>query len=89
MISLQEIARWRSRAPWSNDLMVEQDFLISQAVAAIFEDPFLKGQLAMRGHPKTPLRSSARCSCRICDPYALSHRANAWAVEVFGRAFFP
>ncbi len=29
--------------------MVEQDFLISQAVAAIFEDPFLKGQLAMRG----------------------------------------
>lgn len=29
--------------------MVEQDFLICQAVAAIFEDKFLKGQVAMRG----------------------------------------
>lgn len=29
--------------------MVEQDFLICQAVAAIFEDEFLNGQVAMRG----------------------------------------
>lgn len=29
--------------------MVEQDFLICQAVAAIFEDKFLKDQVAMRG----------------------------------------
>lgn len=29
--------------------MVEQDFLICQAVAAIFEDGFLKDQVAMRG----------------------------------------
>lgn len=29
--------------------MVEQDFLICQAVAAIFEDKFLKTQVAMRG----------------------------------------
>ena len=29
--------------------MVEQDFLLSQAVAAIFEDKFLQGQVAMRG----------------------------------------
>ncbi|MFP5466616.1 MAG: nucleotidyl transferase AbiEii/AbiGii toxin family protein [Gammaproteobacteria bacterium] len=29
--------------------MVEQDFLICQAVAAIFEDKFLKSQVAMRG----------------------------------------
>lgn len=29
--------------------MVEQDYLLSQAVAAIFEDDFLKGQVAMRG----------------------------------------
>lgn len=49
MISAQELAQWRPLAPWSSDLMVEQDFLISQAVAAIFEDKFLKGQVAMRG----------------------------------------
>ena len=29
--------------------MVEQDYLLSKAVAAIFEDDFLKGQVAMRG----------------------------------------
>lgn len=49
MISAQELAQWRPVAPWSSDLMVEQDYLISQAVAAIFEDKFLKGQVAMRG----------------------------------------
>ena len=49
MISAREINVWRSCAPWLNDLMVEQDYLLCQAVAAIFEDPFLKSQLAMRG----------------------------------------
>src|SRR5258706_10093478 len=29
--------------------MVEQDYLLSRAVAAIFEDKFLKGHVAMRG----------------------------------------
>ena len=29
--------------------MVEQDYLLSRAVAAIFDDKFLKGQVAMRG----------------------------------------
>lgn len=49
MITNQEIALWRPHAPWSSDLMVEQDFLICQAVAAIFDDKFLRGQVAMRG----------------------------------------
>lgn len=42
MISVREINVWRSCAPWLNDLMVEQDYLLCQAVAAIFEAPFLK-----------------------------------------------
>jgi hypothetical protein len=29
--------------------MVEQDFLICKAVAAIFEDKYLAGQVTMRG----------------------------------------
>ena len=41
MISARELAQWRTQAPWSSDLMVEQDYLISQVVAAIFEDKFL------------------------------------------------
>jgi predicted nucleotidyltransferase component of viral defense system len=49
MISAREIADWRVMAPWNTDLMVEQDFLICKAVAAIFEDRFLAGQVAMRG----------------------------------------
>jgi predicted nucleotidyltransferase component of viral defense system len=49
VISAREIADWRVMAPWNTDLTVEQDFLICKAVAAIFEDGFLAGQVAMRG----------------------------------------
>jgi Nucleotidyl transferase AbiEii toxin, Type IV TA system len=49
MISAQDIAAWRPFAPWSTDLMVEQDFLLSRAVELIFEDTFLGKQVAMRG----------------------------------------
>jgi hypothetical protein len=35
MNSAQEIADWRVMAPWNTDDMVEQDFLICKAVAAI------------------------------------------------------
>jgi predicted nucleotidyltransferase component of viral defense system len=49
VIYAREINGWRRYAPWSSDLMVEQDYLLCQAVAAIFEDSFLKSQLAMRG----------------------------------------
>ena len=49
MISARELSDWRQHAPWASDLMVEQDYLLSRAVAAIFEDNFLKGQVAMRG----------------------------------------
>ncbi len=49
MISQQQIAAWRPYAPWSDDLMVEQDYLLTKAVEAIFSDHKLKNQLAMRG----------------------------------------
>lgn len=38
--------------------MVEQDFLISQAVAAIFEDKFLKGQNAALAHLKVEVNTN-------------------------------
>lgn len=49
MNSAQELAVWRAYAPWASDLMVEQDYLLSRVVAAIFEDEFLSRQVAMRG----------------------------------------
>ena len=49
MISAREISDWRALAPWSTDLMVEQDYLICKAVTAIFEDRFLASHVAMRG----------------------------------------
>jgi len=49
LISARELSTWRPHAPWTSDLMVEQDYLLSRAVAAIFEDKFLKSHVAMRG----------------------------------------
>ena len=48
MITAREIAAWRTVAPWATDMMVEQDYLLCRAVAAIFEDEFLPTQVAMR-----------------------------------------
>jgi hypothetical protein len=49
VITTREIAAWRTVAPWATDMMVEQDYLLCRAVAAIFEDEFLSTQVAMRG----------------------------------------
>jgi hypothetical protein len=47
--SWQEIIAWRKCAAWATDAQVEQDLLLTQAMVAIFRDPFLFGQVAMRG----------------------------------------
>jgi predicted nucleotidyltransferase component of viral defense system len=49
LIPLSEITAWRNHAPWPDDMQVEQDLLLSRAMAAIFSDDFLSGQVAMRG----------------------------------------
>ncbi len=49
MRSRQEIIAWRQHAAWATDAQVEQDLLLTHAMAAIFSDPFLSGQVAMRG----------------------------------------
>jgi predicted nucleotidyltransferase component of viral defense system len=40
---------WRAYAPWPSDDQVEQDYLLSKSVAAIFRDKFLTQHVAMRG----------------------------------------
>jgi hypothetical protein len=47
--SRQDIIAWRKYAAWATDAQVEQDLLLTQTMVAIFRDPFLSGQVAMRG----------------------------------------
>ncbi len=49
MIPRDYITEWRGRAPWSEDFQVEQDLIISRALAELFSDPVLTGALALRG----------------------------------------
>ena len=45
----EDIIAWRSHAPWANDAQIEQDLLLTEAMVAIYRDPFLREQVAMRG----------------------------------------
>lgn len=49
MIPLAQITQWRQIAPWSDDMQVEQDLILSRAIVEIFSNPFLADQLAFRG----------------------------------------
>ena len=49
MIPLAQIIQWRQTAPWSDDMQVEQDLILSRAIVEIFSNPFLAEQLAFRG----------------------------------------
>ncbi len=49
MIPRDYITEWRARAPWVEDFQVEQDLVISRALAEIFSHPHLRESLAFRG----------------------------------------
>jgi predicted nucleotidyltransferase component of viral defense system len=49
MIPQSSIDQWRKIVPWSNDLQVEQDLVLSRAVIEIFADDDLRQLVAMRG----------------------------------------
>lgn len=49
MIPLAQIIQWRQTAPWTDDMQVEQDLILSRAIVEIFSNPFLASQLAFRG----------------------------------------
>lgn len=65
MIPAQNIVAWGAVVPWADQRQVEQDLIISRALVAIFEDPFLRTALRFRGgtalnklHFPAPLRYS-------------------------------
>lgn len=49
MIPRDYITEWRSKAPWVQDIQVEQDLVISRALVEIFTHPVLSQALAFRG----------------------------------------
>lgn len=49
MIPADLIAEWRAHTRWATDEQVEQDLVLSRALASIFEDAELAGALALRG----------------------------------------
>ena len=48
MIPRAYITAWRSEAPWPLDSQVEQDLVLSRALADIFSHPGLMNALAFR-----------------------------------------
>ena len=49
MIPNAYITEWRQLFPWPNDTQVEQDLIISRAIAEIFSRQDLANTLAFRG----------------------------------------
>lgn len=48
-ITRRDVMAHQSVVPWPSQVQVEQDLLLCRAMAALFEDSFLQGQIAMRG----------------------------------------
>jgi len=48
-ITRQDILAHQAVVPWAAQYQVEQDLLLCRAMAALFDDAFLSGQIAMRG----------------------------------------
>lgn len=49
MIPQAQIIQWRNTSPWTDDMQVEQDLILSRIIVEIFSDPFLNKELAFRG----------------------------------------
>ena len=49
MVPRAALNAWAQRAPWPNDVDVEQDLILSRAIIDIANHPLLGGELAFRG----------------------------------------
>jgi len=48
-ITRRDVLAHQAHVPWPNLRQVEQDLLLCRSMVALFEDKFLRGQIAMRG----------------------------------------
>jgi predicted nucleotidyltransferase component of viral defense system len=65
MLSINDIASWGTAHPWATTDQIEQDLLLSRAICAIADHPYLGNELLFRGgtalhklHLPKPLRYS-------------------------------
>ena len=49
MVPLTNVIAWAEMAPWENLNRIEQDLILSRAIVALYQDPFLHQQLLFRG----------------------------------------
>lgn len=64
-ITRQDILAHQAVVPWAAQYQIEQDLLLCRTMVALFDDDFLRGQIAMRGGTllhKVYLEPSARYS---------------------------
>ena len=48
-LTRRDIQEYQKAVPWPNLRQVEQDLLLCQSMIALFNDDFLRTQIAMRG----------------------------------------
>ena len=48
-LTRRDVLAHQAVVPWPNQHQVEQDLLLCRAMAALFNDKFVQGQIAMRG----------------------------------------
>ncbi len=65
MVDPEDIATWKKQVPWTDDIKVEKDLIISKALLDIYSHPLLRENLGFRGgtalnklHRATPARYS-------------------------------
>lgn len=49
VVPLSYVIAWAEMAPWSDLNKIEQDLILSRAIVALFQDPFLRRQMRFRG----------------------------------------
>jgi hypothetical protein len=79
-LTRQDVLAHQAVVPWPVQHQIEQDLLLCRAMVALFSDPFLKGQIAMRGG--TVLHKARRS----LSPYRSINRSSAGRAPPVERA---
>jgi predicted nucleotidyltransferase component of viral defense system len=90
-LTTRDVYAHQAEAPWSSLVQVEQDLLLCRAMAALFSDKFLHGQMAMRGGTllhKVHLAPAARYSEDI-DLVVVGDRPEAHIRRALRRVLAP
>jgi predicted nucleotidyltransferase component of viral defense system len=90
-LTRRDVVAHQTLAPWQRQRQVEQDLLLCRAMAALFNDNFLQGQIAMRGGTllhKVHLAPTARYSEDI-DLVAIGNRPEGHIARAIRRVLKP